>query len=101
MTFATQGEPLSSSERAIAGRLKIIDAAIEAVCLARKGIIQSIVFLTNDELVNRYGGIAVKCGSCVALCDHKKDRQAGWCSEHRCMVSSSTPVLCTRYARKG
>ena len=47
------------------------------------------------------GGVAVRCGGCVALSDHRKERRVGWCLELRRMVVSDVLRICPAYRVPG
>jgi hypothetical protein len=60
--------------------------------LIRKG--RKVRYLLSEEAVQLYGHLAVRCGDCDYLVNHRKDVGVGWCAAKRFQTTTGVPVIC-------
>lgn len=58
-----------------------------------------VTFLIKPEQIEQQRGQSVNCARCSHHGDFRKDRQVGWCSKVRRMMSTWHPVLCSEFRK--
>jgi hypothetical protein len=56
-----------------------------------------LILLIKAENIERYRDESVSCAGCTNHGDFRKDRQVGWCTKVRRMMSTWHRVICDDY----
>jgi hypothetical protein len=76
----------------MARRIQLNVRQMEVKRLIKKG--RHVRYLLKEDQVLEHGNLAVRCGNCKYLVNHRKDAGVGWCAAKRFQTATGVPVLC-------